>query len=224
MSKYIIASSESWFYKKEKSKDFLKHKFINISDKKDLNMTFIDDINPRFIFFPHWSWKVPKKIFDNYECIAFHTAPLPIGRGGSPIQNLIIDKYKESPVCALKMNHIIDGGPIYLKRNVSLMGSANEIFDRLADVIDQMIIEIVEHNPVPKKQEGEASYFKRRKPSESKLPKEFDQLSDIYDHIRMLDADHYPKAFINHGDFRIEFSNADFEHDMVKADISIKRK
>ena len=33
-----------------------------------------------------------------------------------------------------------------------------------------------------------------------------------------------PKAFINHGDFRIEFSNADFEHDMVKADISIKRK
>ncbi len=57
-------------------------------------------------------------IIKNYNCICFHTAPLPYGRGGSPIQNLIKRNYKKTPICALKMSNKIDAGPIFLKKNI----------------------------------------------------------------------------------------------------------
>ena len=64
-------------------------KYYFIRKKSDLNMKNLKKINPKYIFFPHWSHKVPQIILDNFECVCFHTAPLPYGRGGSPIQNLI---------------------------------------------------------------------------------------------------------------------------------------
>ena len=130
MSKYIIASSKDWFQNSKTTKEFEEFNFIYLNNKEDLELSKIEKINPRFIFFPHWSWMVPKEIHQNYDCVVFHTAPLPYGRGGSPIQNLILRNFKESPVCALKMNNILDGGPIYLTKEVSLLGSADEIFMR----------------------------------------------------------------------------------------------
>ena len=86
----IIACSKNWFLKNEKSKKFLKKKNIFLITKKNnLNIKVIKKINPKIIFFPHWSYRVNKNIFKKYKCICFHTAPLPFGRGGSPIQNLI---------------------------------------------------------------------------------------------------------------------------------------
>ena len=49
---------------------------------------------PKYIFFPHWSKKVDTKIVNNYECVCFHETDLPYGRGGSPIQNLILRNQK----------------------------------------------------------------------------------------------------------------------------------
>ena len=87
---YVIANSKNWFDISEKSKKFNELSFFHIKTKEELNLEYLSKIKPKYIFFPHWSWKVNKEIFENYECIAFHTAPLPYGRGGSPIQNLII--------------------------------------------------------------------------------------------------------------------------------------
>lgn len=224
MNKYIIATSKNWFNNAKKTDKFEEHNFTFISNREDLNLDSIEKISPRFIFFPHWNWMVPEEIYENYNCIAFHTSPLPFGRGGSPIQNLILRKYKKSPVCALRMNHIIDGGPIYLKKEVSLSGNADQIFHRLAEVIESMIIEIIEKNPQPKEQVGEVTSFERRTPSESELPKDIKRIVDIYDHIRMLDADQYPKAFIEYGDFQIEFTDAIEVSDAVQANALIRKK
>ena len=65
-------------------------------------------------------------------CIGFHTAPLPYGRGGSPIQNLIIRNFKIAPVCAIKMTNKFDAGPIFLKEKVSLSGNLDAIFNRIS--------------------------------------------------------------------------------------------
>jgi len=35
-------------------------------------------------------WIILKEIFENYEIILFHMTDLPYGRGGSPLQNLIV--------------------------------------------------------------------------------------------------------------------------------------
>jgi methionyl-tRNA formyltransferase len=29
----------------------------------------LKNVNPRYIFFPHWSWIVPDKIVKKYECV-----------------------------------------------------------------------------------------------------------------------------------------------------------
>ena len=140
MENIVIACSKKWFLINKQTLNLTKKKNVFfIKDKNKLNLKKLKKIKPTKIFFPHWGFKVPDEIIKNYECICFHTAPLPFGRGGSPIQNLILKGFLTSPVCALKMTDTIDGGPIYLKRNVSLKGNLSEIFNRISDVINTMI-------------------------------------------------------------------------------------
>ena len=75
MNNLVIACSKSWFNKNTKSHEFLKLPITFITVKEDLNLKLLKDINPKYIFFPHWSWKVEKSIYQEYECVAFHTAP-----------------------------------------------------------------------------------------------------------------------------------------------------
>ena len=99
-------------------------------------------LSPRYIFFPHWSEIVPAKIFENYDCVCFHMTDVPFGRGGSPLQNLIVRGYTKTVVSALKMNEGIDSGPVYLKCELDLAGSALDIFKRTAPVCFEMMHKI----------------------------------------------------------------------------------
>ena len=112
--KIVIACSKKWF---EVDKQIIEQNDVLIlSEKEDLTLSVLSDFKPDFIFFPHWNWIVSAEIHKNYECVVFHTAPLPYGRGGSPIQNLILENFSSSPVCALKMTSELDAGPIYAKK------------------------------------------------------------------------------------------------------------
>lgn len=51
--------------------------------------------------------------------------------------------------------------------------------------------------------------FKRRKPEESRITSDM-KTDQIYDYIRMLDAEGYPRAFIEFGDYRLELEQAGF--------------
>lgn len=223
MKQYIIACSKDWFLKEDKVPKFSNTDFVYLRNQEELTKEKVDIINPRFIFFPHWNWKVPSEVFDTYDCVAFHTSPLPFGRGGSPIQNLIVRNFKTSPVCALKMNGELDSGPIYDSMEVSLDGSITEIFSRIAQKIQLMILRIIEQEPYPKEQIGKPTIFSRRQPSESQL-KESYSLQEIYDHIRMLDSEDYPRAFIKLGDSKIEFSEAEKKDNEIIATVIIKNK
>ena len=41
---------------------------------------------------------------------------LPYGRGGSPLQNLILDNKQKTMISAFKMTERMDEGPIYIKK------------------------------------------------------------------------------------------------------------
>jgi methionyl-tRNA formyltransferase len=208
MDKILFVSSKKWFFLNKDIKKLIKKKNIyKITDKKKLNLKNISKINPTKIFFPHWSYKVPNKILKNFECICFHTAPLPYGRGGSPIQNLIIRKFKKAPVCAIKMTNKIDSGPIYLKKNISLNGSLNEIFERISDAVLFMITKIIKNKIIPKHQSGKPLYFKRINEKES-LINQFEKLNGVYDKIRMLDSEEYPNAYFKFGNTIIKLQGA----------------
>ena len=208
MDKILFVSSKKWFFLNKDVKKLIKKKNIyKITDKKKLNLKNISKINPTKIFFPHWSYRVPNKILKKFECICFHTAPLPYGRGGSPIQNLIIRKFKKAPVCAIKMTNKIDSGPIYLKKNISLNGSLNEIFERISDAVLFMITKIIKNKIIPKHQPGKPLYFKRINEQES-IINQFEKLDSVYDKIRMLDSDEYPNAYYKFGNTIIKLQGA----------------
>ena len=206
-NKVIIACSKDWFLKSRNVKKFINdNNILIIKDKKKLKFNYIKKINPKIIFFPHWSHKVDNKIINNFKSICFHTSPLPFGRGGSPIQNLIIQNFKRAPVCAIQMTQILDGGPIYLKKTVSLSGNLDEIFYRVSKIIIEMIKILIRKKIKPKKQIGKPFIFKRidKKASEIKKEKE---IREIYNKIRMLNAPDYPNAFIKLNKLRFVLTN-----------------
>lgn len=194
-----------------------------ITDKNDLTLDCLREINPRYVFFPHWQWMVAEDITEASDCVCFHMTDVPYGRGGSPLQNLIQRGLSETKVSALKMVPDADAGPVYLKRPLSLEGKAQDIFERYSHMVYGMIGEIVTREPQPQPQVGEATVFSRRTPDESLFPLDGD-LKGVYDHIRMLDAESYPHTFIEHGNFRLEFQDAEDRGDTVEARVIISRR
>ena len=223
LSTCCVATSRTWHEGiVENLSKSLKQPIELINSKDQLTVEKLDLINPRYIFFPHWSYIIPEKIFSRYECVIFHMTDLPFGRGGSPLQNLISRGYTETKITALKCVKELDAGPVYMKRPLSLHGSAEEIFLRVALIIEKMIEEIISTEPEPKAQTGAAITFKRRKPEQSELT-EMKSLSDVYDQIRMLDATGYPKAFIVHDGYRYEFTRGSLKQDHLLADVKITK-
>jgi len=204
---YIVAATQPWSIKAYE--DFCEDlpNWYLITQKEELNLEFIDKISPRYIFFPHWNWIVPNKILSKYESVCFHMTDVPYGRGGSPLQNLIIRGHKETQLTALKMTNDLDAGPVYLKETLSLHGSAHDVFTRAAPQIMELAFKIAKINPVAKEQVGEVTIFERRRPADSEIQEELN-IEQLYDFIRMLDADTYPKAFINVRGYRFEFDDA----------------
>ncbi len=221
MKKIIIACSKKWFFKNNDVKKFIKKKNIVIITSKDkLKLKNLKKLNPSKIFFPHWSYKVPAIITKNYNCICFHTSPLPFGRGGSPIQNLILMGKKFSPVCALKMTDKIDAGPIYLKKKISLAGSLDAIFSRIADSILIMIKMMIKKTYKGKSQKGNIFYFKRIHKKLSKIQNNL-PIGKIYDQIRMLDSKEYPVAYFKFQNIKIEISNAKLKNKIITCNAKI---
>ncbi|NLD97931.1 MAG: methionyl-tRNA formyltransferase [Synergistaceae bacterium] len=186
-------------------------------------MQVIERINPRYIFFPHWSWIIPNSVLERWECVIFHLGDVPDGRGGSPLQNHIERKIYTTCVSALRATRGIDEGPVYCKKQFSLYGGAEEIFLRLSKIIFREIIPyILENNPKPQEQQGEGSYFPRREKDRSDFTKNAPtSLDDIFDLIRMLDAEGYPKAYLDYGPFRLAFGRAQRKYGKVIADVEI---
>jgi methionyl-tRNA formyltransferase len=194
-----------------------------IAEKQYLTYAAMKKLGPRYIFFPHWSWMIPEDIYKNFECVLFHMTDLPFGRGGTPLQNLILRGLKHTKISAIKVSRGVDAGPVYLKRPLSLSGTAQEIYKRASDTIfDSMMPYILRKKPRPLPQKGKAVFFKRRTPQESRIPADI-SLQDLYNHIRMLDAKGYPAAFIDYEGLRLEFWGAKKEKNGISAKVFIRK-
>jgi len=217
--KLIICDSKGWI---DLASRLLKeHDVLTIREREDLTDKLLEEIAPDYVFFAHWNWFVEENIYQTFRCIVFHTSPLPYGRGGSPIQNLILNGFKRAPVCAIKMVDELDAGPIYSKREISLEGSLEKIFSRINAAINELILEIVSRHAEPKKQKGRVHKFKRLSEKDNEIPSGI-ELNQFYDRVRMLDHPSYPSAYIKYGDIKLEFSNAELSGDelLVKCRIT----
>lgn len=222
--RYILATNKPWNIDAfERIRADLPGRWAIVTTKQDL-ADMVALLKPRYVFFPHWSHIVPTSVLDTTECVCFHMADVPYGRGGSPLQNLIARGHADTVLSALRMVPELDAGPIYGKQPLGLHGTAAEIFTRSAEVAMQMICTIAETEPTPIPQSGEATVFARRTPDQSVLPDTGD-LVGLYDHIRMLDAPGYPAAYLDHGPFRLDFCAAQRRgNDGIEAQIRITRR
>ncbi|HEX3144480.1 MAG TPA: hypothetical protein VHQ64_10960 [Pyrinomonadaceae bacterium] len=221
VDRYVVAGAKPW--SREVFADTISKlpgewRFVGGVD--ELKASVLESFKPRFVFFLHWLWKVPAEIFERFECICFHMTDVPYGRGGSPLQNLILRGHQQTKLTALKMVEDFDAGPVYLKTDLSLHGSAQEIYLRANRLAASMIEQIIKEHPEPSPQTGEPTIFRRRKPEESRVS-ELSSLETLYDFVRMLDADGYPHAFIEHAGFRFEFTKASFEPGRLVTSVNI---
>lgn len=226
MKTYLIVSEKSWHevLYKNLSENFSGCCWKLVQKKEDFNLEILNKLKPDKIFIPHWSYIIPSSIYKKFECIVFHMTDLPYGRGGSPLQNLIAKGHKETRVSALQVEVGLDSGPIYLKKPLSLHGTAQEIFLRSRHVVEKMIIEIIERKLTPVAQVGEIIKFKRRTPQHGNL-EDLKDIQQVYNYVRMLDCDGYPPAFIETKDFRFEFSRASLKSNKeILADVRIIKK
>ena len=222
MNNYIVASSKPWH---QNAFDNVRNReaghWFYVESRDELAQV-VKEVVPRYIFFLHWNWIVPQYIWSTYECVCFHMTDVPYGRGGSPLQNLIVAGQSETRMTALKMVDEMDAGPVYAKRPMSLEGRAEDIYLRARDLCWEMIRWMIAKEPVPQPQQGEVTKFIRRKPEQSVLPAQSD-LVRVYDHIRMLDAPTYPLAFVDYGDYRMELSHAELRCDELHAQVIIRK-
>lgn len=224
MNNYVVATVKEWNIEQyNQNVNKYPGNWYLISEKNDLKLEWLREISPRYIFFPHWSWVVPNEILNEFECVCFHMADVPYGRGGSPLQNLIVRGHKETKLTSLKMVEQLDAGPVYMKKDMGLEGAARDIYKKCSELTFGMIADIVKNEPDPVEQHGTIVEFRRRTPAESEIPTK-GSLQHIYDLIRMLDADTYPKAFLNYGGFRVEFEKASLStSNAVKASVMITK-
>jgi len=212
MRNIIVATIKEWNienYFKLKDNYADKFNFHLITNNDELTFEKVQELNPKYIFFPHWSWIIKKEVYTNFECVVFHMTDLPYGRGGSPFQNLIINEVYDTKISALKVDEGLDTGAIYFKEDFNIsIGSAQENFIQLSDIIfKKMIPTFLEKELLPEKQKGNIVTFKRRKPEESNISTiDKKSINKLYDFIRMLDAEGYPKAYLNLEKIKIEFS------------------
>ena len=218
--KYLLVSNKKWNYR-----NFKKLNARTIY-RNNISQNLIKKLNPKIIFFIFWSKKIHKNIYTNNLCIQFHCSNLPNFRGGSPVQNQILHGLKKTKISAFRVDNKIDAGDICLKKNLSLRGSANIIYERIEKTAISMINKLVKKKNINfTKQKGKGKFYRRRKKEDSNLiSSNYPKIESVYNFIRMLDAENYPKAFLNLQRYMIEFKNAKLKNNEIRGEFKIFKK
>ena len=167
------------------------------------NTLAIKTFQPDIILWYGWSWIIPASIVEQYDCICLHPSPLPRYRGGSPLQNQIINGERNSAVTIFKMSDGLDEGDIIRQTPMSLSGNIEDIFSRMTTLGFSATCDFLKNGYNLQPQDHSlATVFKRRKPADSEIT--LDEIQNqtreyIYNKIRMLTPP-YPNAFIKDKD------------------------
>ena len=105
---------------------------------------------------------------------------------------------------------------------MTLNGSAGQIFEKSAELCYEHIRFIIANTPKPAEQEGKVTQFERRNPEQSELKGDISP-TDLYDLIRMMDAETYPHAYTIIDNYKVEFTDAQIDGETVTTKAIFKR-
>jgi methionyl-tRNA formyltransferase len=162
----------------------------------------VDDLKQSdFCFCLSFSKILHREIRSKYKnTLVVHESDLPKGRGWAPMSWQILDGESLIPVTLLEAEDDFDSGSIYLQEWIELKGTELNPEWRAKQAIStiklckQWVDQYPEVNKKARKQEGEATYYVKRKPKDSKLnPNK--SLLDQFNLLRIVDNDRYPAHF-----------------------------
>jgi len=175
------------------------HTFLIFRSRAQFKVDVLDDFKPDLVLFYGWSWTVPSDLLERHTCLMLHPSPLPQYRGGSPIQNQIIEGKTSSKVSLFVMTDELDAGDLVGQQDLSLVGTLDEIFNRMENAGVELTRLLLKHGlkRVPQ-DHSKATFRKRRTQGDSEITAE--ELASkpaeyLYNKIRMLAAP-YPNAYI----------------------------
>ena len=93
--------------------------------------------------------------------------------------------------------------------------------DSMIDISKTIIGKFFQKNRIPVSKKVRQPYLQDARQSKGifRTPNHY----EVFDRIRMLDADSYPPAFINIGQFKLEFSKASLKEESVIAEVKISQ-
>ena len=181
-----------------------KYKIFKIRKKlSSKHSKIIKSFSPDLILAYGWSDYISKDLRKIAPCLILHPSKLPKYRGGSPIQNQILNGVKKSAVTILFAEDNLDSGNILFQENISFKGYLNEILERIVikgikgtkRIFSSILLNKLKSS---KQNHKKATYFKRRRPIQSKIAlRDFKKFNaeHFYDLVRGL-QDPYPLAYI----------------------------
>lgn len=137
--------------------------------------------------------------------LVVHASDLPKGKGWSPLTWQILEGKSDIPVCLFEAADNVDSGPIYIKRTIAFRGTEliDEMRRELARVTFEMCGDFLERFPEvledARQQEGEATFYPRRRPDDSRLDPDL-TIRDQFRLMRVADNERYPCYFELDGD------------------------
>jgi len=148
----------------------------------------------------------------------FHESPLPVGRGCAPIQWTVLNGNNDLVVSFFELIEKMDTGRLLgqercLIAKTALLEDMRDLAVVLAKkLIDKKLIAFLQGKIQPYEQAGEAIYYTKRTPADSKLDttRKFEELWDL---IRVCDNKKFPAWFEVDGEkfvlerYRVEGGN-----------------
>jgi methionyl-tRNA formyltransferase len=134
----------------------------------------------------------------NKHNLVVHESDLPSGRGFAPMAWQILEGKKRIPVCLIEATDKVDAGDIWLRDVIMLDGS--ELCDewrvaqgmKTVELCMRFVDEYERLKPI--RQEGEPSWYARRRPADSRLDPD-KTIREQFGLLKVSDNDRYPAYF-----------------------------
>jgi methionyl-tRNA formyltransferase len=140
----------------------------------------------------------PDVLARNVQNIVVHASALPAGRGFSPIVWQVLEGKNVIPINMILAADEADSGDILMRDEIVLDGGElnDEIRDRLGHKIIDVCLAYLDapEASVGYPQQGEPSWYERRRPEDSRLDPER-TIAEQFDLLRVVDNERYPAFF-----------------------------
>jgi len=134
----------------------------------------------------------------NHRNLVIHASKLPEGRGWSPLTWQILQGENRIPVCFLEAEEKVDSGNIIYIDYLEFEGHEliNEMREALATLSCNLCFRFLdeEYPPAGVEQQGNSTYFPKRKPEDSQLDVN-KTIAEQINLLRVADNEHYPAFF-----------------------------